>query len=57
MKESGPEALRRGFRLFPIHNKYTPDDWRWLLTEAGLTIRAETQLRPTHRIFVTIPAR
>jgi SAM-dependent methyltransferase len=56
MKESGPEALRRGFRLFPIHNKYTPDDWRWLLTEAGLTIRAETQLRPTHRIFVTIPA-
>jgi SAM-dependent methyltransferase len=53
MKESGPEALRRGFRLFPVHNKYTPDDWRWLLAEAGLTIRHHTQLRPTHQIFVT----
>jgi len=53
MKESGPEALRRGFRLFPVHNKYTPDDWRWLLAEAGLTVRDHTQLRPTHQIFVT----
>jgi SAM-dependent methyltransferase len=52
MKESGPEALRRGFRLFPVHNKYTPDDWRWLLAEAGLTVRDHTQLRPTHQIFV-----
>lgn len=55
MKESGPDALRRGFRLFPVHNKYTPDDWRWLLAEAGLSLRDETQLRPTHRIFVTTP--
>jgi SAM-dependent methyltransferase len=53
MKESGPEALRRGFRLFPVHNKYTPNDWRWLLAEAGLTVRDHTQLRPTHQIFVT----
>src|SRR5262245_64784003 len=28
MKETGPDAARRAFRLFPIHNKYTPDDWR-----------------------------
>jgi len=52
MKETGREASRRAFRLFPVHNKYTPDDWRWLLAEAGLTIRAETQLRPGHQIFV-----
>jgi SAM-dependent methyltransferase len=56
MKETGPEASRRGFRLFPVHNKYTPDDWRWLLAEAGLTLRDQAQLRPSHRIFVTTPA-
>ncbi len=56
LKESGPEALRRGFRLFPVHNKYTPDDWRWLLAEAGLTLRDQTQLRASHQIFVTTPA-
>ena len=56
MKETGPEASRRGFRLFPVHNKYTTEDWRWLLAEAGLTIRDETQLRASHRIFVATPA-
>lgn len=53
LKEQGPEALRRGFRLFPVHNKYTPADWRWLLAEAGLTLRDQTQLRASHQIFVT----
>ena len=53
LKERGPEATRRGFRLFPVHNKYTPDDWRWLLAEAGLTVRDQRQLRASHRIFVT----
>lgn len=53
----GPvEGLRRGFRLFPVHNKYTPEDWQWLLAEAGFAIRTQTQLRPTHTIFVTMPA-
>jgi SAM-dependent methyltransferase len=52
MKETGPDASRRAFRLFPVHNKYTPDDWRWLLAEAGLSLRAETQLRAGHQIFV-----
>jgi len=57
MGEAGPEALRRGFRLFPVHNKYTPDDWRWLLAEAGFTLRDQPQLRPSHQIFVTTSAR
>ncbi|PYN99896.1 MAG: hypothetical protein DMD91_11710 [Candidatus Rokuibacteriota bacterium] len=56
LKESGPEASRRGFRLFPVHNKYTPDDWRWLLAEAGLIVRDQTQLRDSHQVFVTTPA-
>jgi SAM-dependent methyltransferase len=57
MKESGPEALRRAFRLFPVHNKYTVEDWQWLLGEAGFEILAQTELRASHRIFVATPAR
>ena len=57
MKETGPNASRRGFRLFPVHNKYTPDDWRWLLKESGFAVRAEGQLRASHRLFVTSPGR
>ena len=56
VQEERAVALRRGFRLFPVHNKYTTEDWQWLLGEAGLTIRHQTQLRPTHQLFVTTPA-
>ena len=56
LKEGEVESRRRGFRLFPVHNKYTPEDWQWLLTEAGFAIRNQAQLRPTHRVFVTTPA-
>ncbi len=50
--EDGPEAVRRGFRLFPVHNKYTTDDWLWLLGEAGFAVRHRTRLRASHEIFV-----
>jgi len=56
MGESQPECFRRGFRLFPAQNKYTTEDWRWLLGEAGFSIRDETQLRDSHRIFVATPS-
>ncbi|MGH8058986.1 MAG: class I SAM-dependent methyltransferase [Candidatus Entotheonellia bacterium] len=49
-------SRRRGFRLFPVHNKYTVEDWQWLLGEAGFTIRRQTRLRPTHEFFITTPA-
>jgi ubiquinone/menaquinone biosynthesis C-methylase UbiE len=57
MSETGPDAQRRAFRLFPAHNKYTADDWRWLLGEAGFDVLAETELRASHRIFVATPRR
>ena len=56
MGESEAESQRRGFRLFPVHNKYTPEDWRWLLGKAGFSIRHDAELRASHRIFVTTPA-
>jgi SAM-dependent methyltransferase len=56
MQEEPEVSLRRGFRLFPVHNKYTTEDWQWLLAEAGLTIRYQTQLRPSHQMFVCTPA-
>jgi SAM-dependent methyltransferase len=52
LQEGPAECQRRGFRLFPVHNKYTTEDWHWLLAEAGFTVRSETQLRATHRVFV-----
>jgi SAM-dependent methyltransferase len=52
LKESPADGSRRGFSLFPVHNKYTSEDWRWLLAEAGFTIKSETQLRTSHRIMV-----
>ena len=55
--EEDPEASRRrGFRLFAVHNKYTNEDWQWLLAEAGFTIQYQTQLRPTHQMFIVRPA-
>ncbi len=53
--EEEAESLRRGFRLFPMHSKYTIEDWQWLLAKAGFAIRYQTQLRASHRIFVTTP--
>lgn len=55
MGEELDTSLKRGFRLFPVHNKYTPADWQWLLAEARFAIRHQTQLRPTHTMFVTAP--
>jgi SAM-dependent methyltransferase len=52
----GEAEAERGFRLFPVHNKYTADDWRWLLTGAGLAIRHQAQLRDSHQVFVCQPA-
>jgi|SRR5262245_30322423 len=54
LQESPAESRHRGFRLFPVHNKYTAEDWRWLLAEAGFRVRAETQPRASHRIFVAV---
>jgi SAM-dependent methyltransferase len=54
--ESEAESRRRGFRLFPAHAKYTADDWRWLLGQAGFAIRHEAHLRASHRVFVTTPS-
>jgi len=56
MGEDEAQSLQRGFRLFPVHNKYTPDDWQWLLAKGGFEIRHQTPLRTSHLIFVTTPA-
>jgi SAM-dependent methyltransferase len=53
--EGDAESRRRGFRLFPVHNKYTTEDWQWLLAEAGFTIGHQEQLRASHRSFVATP--
>ena len=52
----GESESRRGFRLFPAHNKYTPDDWQWLLAEAGFVVGHQAPHRASHRVFVSTPA-
>ena len=54
--EERQASLRRWFRLFPVHNKYTTEDWQWLLAEAGFAIRQTASLRANFRVFVTTPA-
>ena len=56
MGDGEPESQARGFRLFPVHNKYTPDDWRWLLARAGFAVRHATPFRATHHVFVAARA-
>ena len=48
------KSRRRWLRLFPIHNKYTVDDWKWLLAEAGFSLVSTVQLRPQSQIFVAV---
>jgi SAM-dependent methyltransferase len=50
-------SLGRLFRLFPAHNKYTLDDWHWLLTASGFLCQSSAQLRPHFQVFVTTPLR
>ena len=43
------EAVRSAmFRLFPAHNKYTTEDWLWVLEQAGFSIVNHQQLRSPH---------
>ena len=47
-------SRRHWLRLFPIHNKYTVADWKWLLAEAGFSLVSTVQIRPQSQIFVAV---
>lgn len=51
MVEPGePKATRyqRALEQFRVHNKYTLDDWRWVIAESGLRVEAETSAPHPH---------
>ncbi len=49
------ERQRAGWlRMFPFHNKYTADDWKWLLAEGGFSLVSSVQIRPQSQIFVAV---
>ena len=54
-EEDEAECLKRGFRLFPVHSKYTTEDWLWLLGKAGFAVRHRARMRPAHEAFVAVP--
>ncbi len=48
-----PAAERRtAMRVFPSHNKYTVEDWRWLLGECGFDVVADAAPRALFHAFV-----
>ena len=50
-----PDGQRTGrLRMFPFHNKYTAEDWKWLLAEAGFSLVSTVQIRPQSQIFVAV---
>lgn len=51
MVEPGePKATRyqRALEQFRVHNKYTLDDWRWVIAESGMRVEAETSTPHPH---------
>ncbi|GIX48266.1 MAG: hypothetical protein KatS3mg131_2477 [Candidatus Tectimicrobiota bacterium] len=48
-------SRQRWLRLFPVHNKYTSDDWQWLLAEARFSVLCSARLRPHFEVFVATP--
>ena len=46
-----PTAL---MSLQPHHNRFTRDEWRWLLAEAGFEVAGEAQPRVSHAAFACV---
>ena len=56
LPQEAPDAAAarlRAMRLFPSHNKYTTEDWRWLLSECGFNVVADAAPRAQFHAFVT----
>lgn len=41
--------------LQPYHNRFTLDEWRWLLTEAGFGLVGESHPRTSHVALASVP--
>ncbi len=56
--EAQQESIRkRLMALFPVHNRYTLDDWLWLLPQTGFRVLEHRHLRSPHFCtFVCEPA-
>lgn len=52
--EATAEGRRtRSMRLFAAHNRYTGEDWHWVLAEAGFSVLHEsTPASGLHRLFI-----
>ncbi|MCB1645572.1 MAG: class I SAM-dependent methyltransferase [Pseudomonadales bacterium] len=56
-EEEKARMLPGMLRLFPAHNKYTTEDWLWVLDKSGFTVVDHRQLRSPHfSAFVCRPA-
>ncbi len=55
-RERPPEEQRSTLRLFPVHNKYTAGDWRWLFRDAGFRVLGVASPRPHFRAWAARPS-
>jgi SAM-dependent methyltransferase len=54
--DTSEEARRRRMALFPYHNRYTVEDWVFLLIEAGFeVIGRDEQAEAPQRMFAAVP--
>ena len=53
--DTAAEARRRRMALFPFHNRYTEEDWRFLLAEGGFEVIGEDEPSPApQHTFVAV---
>ncbi len=48
-----PDRYPRALEMFHLHNKYTADDWRWVLSQAKLDIVVAASPIPRARAWLT----
>jgi SAM-dependent methyltransferase len=53
--ETQETSDRKMLRLFPVHNRYTTGDWRWLLNRGGFQVRYMARPRKHFIMFVATP--
>ena len=41
--------------LQPYHNRFTPEEWRWLLVEGGFEVVGEAHPRTSHAALASVP--
>lgn len=56
-KEQAEQARQFWFSLFPVHNRYSLQDWKWLMSTAGFSLVESRKSSKNTVIMAHIPSR